>query len=132
MIIILEFKFHILKLSNIELSYYSYLLTLLLSYASPPNWKLHPHSVKTTESGLSFYYFLSYFYFYFYLFFIFSILRTLGLGLEMINHISHIWWYSHNIDHRTWEKVVEGSRTSDVIQHGYHMLTSCTTHGCLG
>jgi len=29
------------------------------------------------------------------------------------------------------ENEVKGSRTNDVIQHGYHMLTSCTTHGCL-
>ena len=34
--------------------------------------------------------FVSYFYFYFYLFFIFSIFRTLGLGLEVIDDISHI------------------------------------------
>ena len=27
---------------------------------------------------------------------------------------------------------VEGSKTNDVIQHGHHMLASCTTHGCLG
>jgi len=47
-------------------------------------------TIKTTESGLSFYYFLSHFYFPFDLFFIFSIFRTLGLGLEVINHISHI------------------------------------------
>jgi len=30
-----------------------------------------------------------------------------------------------------WNEV-EGSRTNDVIQHGYHMLTSCSTHGHLG
>ena len=30
------------------------------------------------------------------------------------------------------ENKVEGSRTNDVIQHGYHMLTSCSTHGHLG
>ena len=29
------------------------------------------------------------------------------------------------------ENKVEGSRTNDVIQHGYHMLTSCSTHGRL-
>jgi len=46
--------------------------------------------VKMTESGLSFYYFLSHFYFSFDLFFIFSIFRTLGLELEVIDHISHI------------------------------------------
>ena len=93
---------------------------------------LQPSSVKTTESGLSFYYFLFYFYFSFDLCFSFSIFRTLELGLEVIDHISHIWWYGHNINHGTWEKVVEGSRTSDIIQYGYYMLTSCTTHGCLG
>ena len=30
------------------------------------------------------------------------------------------------------ENEVEGSRTNDIIQHGYHMLTSCPTHGHLG
>ena len=30
------------------------------------------------------------------------------------------------------ESKVEGSRTNDVIQHGYHMLTSCSTHSHLG
>ena len=33
--------------------------------------------------------------------FYFSIFRTLGLGLEVIGHTSHIWWCGHNIDHRT-------------------------------
>ena len=31
----------------------------------------------------------------------------------------------------TWNKV-EGSRTNNVIQHGYHMLTLCSIHGHLG
>ena len=26
---------------------------------------------------------------------------------------------------------VEGSRTDNVIQHGHHILTSCSTHGHL-
>ena len=30
------------------------------------------------------------------------------------------------------ENEVKGSRTNDVKQHGYHMLISCTIHGCLG
>ena len=30
------------------------------------------------------------------------------------------------------ENKVEGSRTNNVIQHGYHMLTSCSIHGHLG
>jgi len=51
------------------------------------------------------FYFLSHFYFIFDLFFTFSIFRTLGLGLEVISHISY------NIDHGTWEKEVEGSGT---------------------
>jgi len=36
------------------------------------------------------FYFLSHFYFILDLFFIFSIFRTLGLGIEVIGHISHI------------------------------------------
>jgi len=43
-------------------------------------------SVKITESGLSFFYFLSHCYFLFNLFFIVSIFRTLGLGLKVISH----------------------------------------------
>ena len=30
------------------------------------------------------------------------------------------------------ENEVEESRINDVIQHGYHMLASCTTYSCLG
>jgi len=30
------------------------------------------------------------------------------------------------------ENEVEGSRTDDIIQHGYHILASCSTHGHLG
>ena len=30
------------------------------------------------------------------------------------------------------ENKVEGSRTNDIIQHGDHRLTSCSTHGHLG
>jgi len=72
------------------------------------SWYLH---VKIIENRLYFFYFLSYFYFILDLFFTFSIFRTLGLGLEVISHISHIWWCGHNIDHRTWKKKVEGSET---------------------
>ena len=36
------------------------------------------------------FYFLSHFYFFFDLFFILPIFKTLGLGLEVISHISHI------------------------------------------
>jgi len=78
---------------------------------------------------------LLFFLFSIFLFFYFLFLEQLRLGLEVIGHtvISvTIWWCDHNIDHKTWENRVEDSRTSDVIQYGYHMLTSCTTHGCLG
>ena len=74
-------------------------------------------SVKTTESGLSLFYFLSHFYFLSWFIFHFSIFRTMGLGLEVIDHISHTWWYGHNIDYGTWEKVVEGSGT-----RWYHII----------
>ena len=74
---------------------------------------------------LVFYYFLSHFYFPFDLFFIFSIFRTLRLGLEVINHISHIWWCGHNIDYRTWKKVIEDSRTSDIV-----VATTCQNGTC--
>jgi len=60
-------------------------LTSATSSVSPP-----PPSVKIIESGLCFFLFLSHFYFLFDLFFKFSIFRTLGLGLEVIGHISHI------------------------------------------
>ena len=30
-----------------------------------------------------------------------------------------------------WNEV-EGSRINDIIQHGYYILTSCSTHGHLG
>ena len=45
---------------------------------------------KQQKVDLVLYYFLFHFYFSFDLFFIFSIFRTLGLGLEVIDHISHI------------------------------------------
>jgi len=67
--------------------------------------------------------FLSYFYFSFDLLLIFLFLEQLGLGSEVIGH---------NIGYETWENEVEGSRTNDIIQHGYHMLTLCSTYGHLG
>ena len=85
--------------------------------------------VKITRSGLCL------FYFYFYLLFIFLFLKQLGLGSEVIGHMVTsvtIWWYSHNIGHETWENEVKDSRTNDIIQHEYHMLTSCSTHSHLG
>ena len=83
--------------------------------------------VKIKESGLDLFYF--YFYFYFYLFFYFLFLEQLGLGLIGYTVTSvTTWWRSHKTDHETWEKEVEGSRTSDVIQYGQHMLASWQTH----
>ena len=76
--------------------------------------------------------FLSHFYFSFDLFFIFQSLEQLGLGLEVIGHTVTsvtIWWYGYNIGHKIWENEVEGSRTNNVMQHRYYMLTSCSTHG---
>ena len=84
---------------------------------------------------LVFLYFIFYFYFIFVLFLIFLFLEQLGLGLEVICHIVTsvtIWWYGHNISHKTWENEVKGFRTNNVIQHGYYMLTSYSTHGHLG
>ena len=58
--------------------------------------------VKITRNRLCFLLFSFLFSFSFDLFFIFQFLEHLGLGLEVIGH---------NIDHRTWEKEVEDSRT---------------------
>ena len=55
-------------------------------------------------------------YFIFDLFFHFLFLEQ--LVLELISHtVTSVttWWCSHKTDHKTWEKEVEGSRTSDII-----------------
>ena len=80
-------------------------------------------------------YFIFYFYFYFVLFSYFSIFRTARVRVrsdQLYCHISHnmIVWSQHWL--RDLENRVEDSRTNDVIQHEYHMLTSCSTHGHLG
>ena len=75
------------------------------------------------------------FYFIFLVFFSFIFLFLEQLGLGAISHaVTSVttWWRSHKTDHETWENLVEDSRTNDVIQHGHHMLTLWTTHGCLG
>ena len=80
---------------------------------------------------LVFLYFTFHFYFHSILFFYFLFLVNLGLG--QIGHaITSVtaWWCK--TDHKTWENLVEDSRTDDVIQHGHHMLASWTIHGCLG
>ena len=85
---------------------------------------MHILYIKIEESGLDL------FYFYFLFIFYFLFLEQLGLGL--IGHTVTTWWHSHKTDHGTWENMVEDSRTNDVIQHGPHMLTSCSIHGGLG
>ena len=80
-------------------------------------------------------YFIFHFHFILFSFLIFLFLEKLGLGSEVIGHTVTsvtIWWCGHNIGHETWENKVEGFRINDIIQHGYHMLTSCSTHGHLG
>ena len=82
--------------------------------------------VKITESGLSFFYFLSHFYF---LFDLFSICLFLELRVRFSDNIT----WSH-ISHKSQvtQKDVEGSRKDNIIQHMQHMLTLRITHGCLG
>jgi len=95
--------------------------------------KLKP-SVKFTNSGLSFFSIL--FFISIFMLFYFSIFLFLEqLGLRLIGHaVTPVttWWCSHKTDHETWRNLVEDSRTDDIIQHGHYMLTSWTTHGCLG
>jgi len=72
--------------------------------------------IKFTNSGLSFFLF----YFSFCTFILFYFLVFIFL--------------EHRVRVRSQDtkNEVEGSRINDVIQHGHHMLASCTTHGCLG
>jgi len=76
-----------------------------------------PIFVKFTNSGLSFSLFYSHLSFYFCFIFLF---------LEYRVRVSD----SH--EPQDTENKVEGSRTNDVIQHRYYMLTSCSTYGHLG
>ena len=75
--------------------------------------------VKIVDSRLYFIFLFS--------FFSFSIFRTARVRVDWSR--CHI---SHKNDHKTWENLVEDSRTNDIIQYGHHILTSWTTHGCLG
>jgi len=84
---------------------------------------------------LVFLYLIFHFHFIFVLFSYFSIFRTARVRVRSdwsYCHICHnlMVWSQH------WsqdlENKVEGSRTNDVIQHEYYMLTSCSTHGYLG
>jgi len=64
---------------------------------------------------------------YFILIFIFFLIYFLNfLFLEHKVRISD----SHE-SQDVWNEV-EDSRTNNIIQHKYHMLTSCSTHGHLG
>ena len=94
-------------------------------------------NVKFTNGGLSFsILFFIFMLFYFSIFFLFfSSLFLEQLGLRLIGHaVTSVttWWHSHKTDHETWENLIEDSRTDNIIQHRHHMLTSWTTHGCLG
>ena len=82
-----------------------------------------------------FYFRLSFFILLFFSFFSFKFLFLEQLGLGFISHaVTSVtnWWRNHKTNHEMWENEVEGSRTSNVIQHGHHMLASCITHGRLG
>ena len=81
--------------------------------------------IKFTNSGLSF----SLFYFSLFIF-LFSIFRTTRVRVDQ--SCGHIRWQSHKIDHETKENLVKGSRISNIIQYGQHMLASCFTHSRLG
>ena len=89
--------------------------------------------IKIEEGGLDLFYFSFYFFILFSIYFsIFQFLEQLGLRLISHTVTSVTWQYSYKTDHETEENLVEDSRTDDVIQHGYHILASWTTHGCLG
>ena len=127
----------LLSIINLEYSYHMQVCPSgknISTVISSPNYTSLPSIVvKIEESGLDLFYFSFHFYFWFDLFFYFLFLEQLGLGL--IGHaITSVttWWYSHKTDHETGENMVEDSRTNDIIQHGPHMLTSCSTHGGLG
>ena len=88
--------------------------------------------VKIKEGRLDLFYFSFHFYFLFDLFFYFSIFRTTRVRVDWsCCHICHLMAKSQDRS-QDLGKVVEDLRTNDIIQHGHHMLTSWTTHGCLG
>ena len=89
--------------------------------------------VKIEDCRLSFSLSFIFFFFFFSVYFpIFLFLEQLGLGLICHAVTTVTWEQSHKTDHETQENLVEDSRADDIIQHGHHMLTSWTTHGCLG
>jgi len=68
--------------------------------------------VKFTNGGLSFSLFYSHF--------------------VLFSFLEHRVRISDSHKSQGAENKVEGSRTNDVIQHGHHMLASCSTYGYLG
>jgi len=100
-----------------------------------PTLNLHCPCVLSSSLFVNLVFSLFYFSFLFLFCFIFYFLFLEQLELELIGHAVTLvttWWHSHKTDHKTWENLVEDSRTNDIIQHGHHMLVSRTTHGCLG
>ena len=63
---------------------------------------------------------------YFILIFIFILFYFL-----IFSFLEHRVRISNSHESQDVEKEVEGSRTNDVIQHRYHMLILCSTHGRL-
>jgi len=79
-----------------------------------------------------------------------SILYTLVLSSQMVNldfilififisfcsliflFLKHRVRVSDSHELQDAENGVEGSKTNDIIQHGHHMLASCSTHDYLG
>ena len=92
-------------------------------------------SVKITESGLRFFLFSFSFLFYFRFIFHCFYFQNSGLGLKVICHTVTSVTSDGVVTtlimelKRREQKVLE---QSDIIQHGYHMLASCFTHGHLG
>ena len=99
---------------------------------------LEPRTLSSSQMvdlALPLFYFL-FFILFIFMWFYFSIFIFLEqLGLRVLGHaVTSVttWWYSHKTDHETWGNLVKDSRTDNVIQHRHHMLTSWTTHSCLG
>ena len=79
------------------------------------------YNVKIEEGGLDLFYFSFHFSIFFSILFLYFLFLE-QLELELISYAitSVTWW--QKTDYETWEKLVEDSRTNDVIQHGHHMV----------
>jgi len=97
-----------------------------LGLSVPTNWVLSRSLMVDFIFTFSFHFIL-------FLFLSFLFLERLGLGFvcHAVTSVTS-WWCSHKTDHKTWENLVEDSRTDDVIWHEHYMLASWTIHGCLG